>query len=99
MSKFGSIVLGVAAGTVASIGILFALDKDKTLCKRNSIGDKVDGLKDQLDSLTRKMRDKSMELKGSLEEKVDNLLSDSDNKPEDLYQTIRKEISLFERKS
>ena len=36
MSKFGSIVLGVAAGTVASIGILFALDKDKTLCKKNS---------------------------------------------------------------
>ena len=43
MSKFGSIVLGVAAGTVASIGILFALDKNKTLCKKNSIGDKVDG--------------------------------------------------------
>ena len=66
----GSIVLGVAAGTVASIGILFALDKDKTLCKKNSIGDKVDELKDQIDSFTRKMRDKSMELKGTLEEKV-----------------------------
>jgi len=77
MSKIGSILLGVAAGTVAGIGVLFVLDKDKTLCKKNSIGDKVDELKDQIDSFTRKMRDKSMELKGTLEEKVDNLLSDS----------------------
>ena len=46
MSKIGSILLGVAAGTVAGIGVLFVLDKDKTLCKKNSIGDKVDELKD-----------------------------------------------------
>ena len=63
MSKIGSILLGVAAGTVAGIGVLFVLDKDKTLCKKNSIGDKVNELKDQIDSLTRKMRDKSMEFK------------------------------------
>ena len=54
MSKIGSILLGVAAGTVAGIGVLFVLDKDKTLCKKNSIGDKVDELKDQIDSLQEK---------------------------------------------
>ena len=50
------------------------LTRIKPYVKKNSIGDKVDELKDQIDSLTRKMRDKSMELKGTLEEKVDNLL-------------------------
>lgn len=99
MSKFGSILLGVAAGTVAGIGVLCLLDKDKTLCKKNSIGDKVDGLKNQLDSLTRKMRDKSMELKGSLEEKVDNLISDSDNKPEDLIKLLEKKLASLKEKA
>lgn len=99
MSKFGSILLGIAAGTVASIGILFVLDKDKTLCKKNSIGDKVDELKDQIDSFTRKMRDKSMELKGTLEEKVDNLFSDSDNKPEDLIKLLEKKLAYLKEKA
>lgn len=98
MSKIGSILLGVAAGTVAGIGVLFVLDKDKNLCKKNSIGDKIDDLKDQLDSFTRKMRDKSMELKGTLEEKVDNLLSDSDSKPEDLVKLLEKKLASLKEK-
>ena len=98
MSKIGSILLGVAAGTVAGIGVLFVLDKDKPLCKKNSIGDKIDDLKDQFDSLTRKMRDKSMELKGTLEEKVDNLLSDSDSKPEDLVKLLEKKLASLKEK-
>lgn len=98
MSKIGSILLGVAAGTVAGIGVLFVLDKDKTLYKKNSIGDKVDELKDQIDSFTRKMRDKSMELKGTLEEKIDNLLSDSDSKPEDLVKLLEKKLASLKEK-
>ena len=39
-----------------------------------------------------------MELKGTLEEKVDHLFSDSDSKPEDLIKLLEKEISFFERK-
>ena len=77
MSKIGSILLGVAAGTVAGIG---------------------DELKDQIDSFTRKMRDKSMELKGTLEEKVDNLLSDSDSKPEDLVKLLEKKLASLKEK-
>ena len=98
MSKIGSILLGVAAGTVAGIGVLFVLNKDKILCKKNSIGDKVDELKDQIDSFTRKMRDKSMELKGTLEEKIDNLLSDSDSKPEDLVKLLEKKLASLKEK-
>lgn len=56
-------------------------------------------MKDQLDSLTRKMRDKSMELKGSLEEKVDSLLSDSDNKPEDLIKLLEKKLAYLKEKA
>lgn len=93
MSKLASILLGVAAGTVAGVSILFVLDKEKKLCKKNSVSDKVDELKDQLDSITRKMRDKTMELKGTLEEKVDHLLSDSDTKPEDLIKLLEKKLA------
>ena len=67
MSKLGSILLGVVAGTAAGIGVVLLLDKEKTLCKKNSISDKVDDLKDQFGSFTRSLRDKSMELKGTLE--------------------------------
>ena len=98
MSKIGSILLGVAAGTVAGIGVLFVLDKDKTLCKKNSISDKVDDLKDQFGSFTRNLRDKSMELKGTLEEKVDHLFSDSDSKPEDLIKLLEKKLASLKEK-
>lgn len=34
MSKLGSILLGVVAGTAAGIGVVLLLDKEKTLCKK-----------------------------------------------------------------
>ena len=74
------------------------LTRIKPYVKKNSIGDKVDELKDQIDSFTRKMRDKSMELKGTLEEKVDNLLSDSDSKPEDLVKLLEKKLASLKEK-
>ena len=98
MSKLGSILLGVVAGTAAGIGVVLLLDKEKTLCKKNSISDKVDDLKDQFGSFTRNLRDKSMELKGTLEEKVDNLLSDSDSKPEDLVKLLEKKLASLKEK-
>ena len=52
MSKLGSILLGVVAGTAAGVGVVLLLDKEKNLCKKNSISDKVDDLKDQFDSFT-----------------------------------------------
>ena len=98
MSKLGSILLGVVAGTAAGIGVVLLLDKEKTSCKKNSISDKVDDLKDQFGSFTRNLRDKSMELKGTLEEKVDNLFSDSDSKPEDLIKLLEKKLASLKEK-
>ena len=98
MSKLGSILLGVVAGTAAGIGVVLLLDKEKKLCKKNSISDKVDDLKDQFGSFTRNLRDKSMELKGTLEEKVDNLFSDSDSKPEDLIKLLEKKLASLKEK-
>lgn len=99
MSKLGSILLGVVAGTAAGIGVVLLLDKEKTLCKKNSISDKVDDLKDQFGSFTRNLRDKSMELKGTLEEKVDYLFSDSDSKPEDLIKLLEKKLASLKEKA
>ena len=99
MSKLGSILLGVVAGTAAGIGVVLLLDKEKTLCKKNSINDKVDDLKDQFDSFTRNLRDKTMELKGTLEEKVDHLFSDSDSKPEDLIKLLEKKLASLKEKA
>lgn len=99
MSKLGSILLGVVAGTAAGIGVVLLLDKEKTLCKKNSISDKVDDLKDQFDSFTRNLRDKTMELKGTLEEKVDHLFSDSDSKPEDLIKLLEKKLASLKEKA
>ena len=99
MSKLGSILLGVVAGTAAGIGVVLLLDKEKTLCKKNSISDKVDDLKDQFDSFTRNLRDKTMELKGTLEEKVEHLFSDSDSKPEDLIKLLEKKLASLKEKA
>lgn len=99
MSKLGSILLGVVAGTAAGVGVVLLLDKEKKLCKKNSISDKVDDLKDQFDSFTRNLRDKTMELKGTLEEKVDYLFSDSDSKPEDLIKLLEKKLASLKEKA
>ena len=97
MSKLGSILLGVVAGTAAGIGVVLLLDKEKNLCKKNSISDKVDELKEQLEHLTKNMRDKSLEVESSLEEKVDKLLSESDDKSEDLIDLLEKKLEALKK--
>ena len=85
----------MAVGTAIGVGlgILFAPDEGKNTRKRikNTLRDKSDELSEELENLTESVREKSLELKGSLEEKIDRLFSKSSNKAEDV-------ISLLERK-
>jgi len=77
MSKTANAVLGLAVGTAIGVGlgILFAPDEGKNTRKKikDTLRDKSDDLKEQLDNLTESVREKSLELKGSLEEKVSKI--------------------------
>lgn len=68
MSKIANTLLGLAAGSAVGVGlgILFAPDKGKNTRKKikDSVSDKVDELKEQLESLTKNLREKSLDIKG-----------------------------------
>ena len=103
MSKLTNTLCGLTVGTAIGIGlgVLFAIDKGENTRKKikDTISDKVDDLKDQFGSFTRNLRDRSMELKGTLEEKVDHLFSDSDSKPEDLIKLLEKKLASLKEKA
>ena len=59
------------------------------------MSDKAEKLKEQLDRLTENVKEKSAELKGSLEEKVDTLLSKSSYKAEDVITFLEKKLAAL----
>ena len=101
MSKITNTLFGFAAGTVVGVGlgILFAQDKGENTRKKikDSVRDTVDELKEQLESLTKSLRNKSSEIKGTLEERVDNLLSDTDYNSEDLIDLLEKKLASMKK--
>ena len=101
MAKIANTLFGFAAGTAVGVGlgILFAQDKGENTRKKikDSVRDTVDELKEQLESLTKSLRNKSSEIKGTLEERVDNLLSDTDYNSEDLIDLLEKKLASMKK--
>ena len=101
MSKIANTLFGFAAGTAVGVGlgILFAQDKGENTRKKikDSVRDTVDELKEQLESLTKSLRNKSSEIKGTLGERVDNLLSDTDYNSEDLIDLLEKKLASMKK--
>ena len=101
MSKITNTLFGFAAGPAVGVGlgILFAQDKGENTRKKikDSVRDTVDELKEQLESLTKSLRNKSSEIKGTLEERVDNLLSDTDYNSEDLIDLLEKKLASMKK--
>lgn len=101
MAKITNTLFGFAAGTAVGVGlgILFAQDKGENTRKKikDSVRDTVDELKEQLESLTKSLRNKSSEIKGTLEERVDNLLSDTDYNSEDLIDLLEKKLASMKK--
>lgn len=101
MSKLTNTLCGLTVGTAIGIGlgVLFVIDKGENTRKKikDTISDKVDELKEQLEHLTKNMRDKSLEVESSLEEKVDKLLSESDDKSEDLIDLLEKKLEALKK--
>lgn len=101
MSKIINTLFGFATGTAVGVGlgILFAQDKGENTRKKikDSVRDTVDELKEQLESLTKSLRNKSSEIKGTLEERVDNLLSDTDYNSEDLIDLLEKKLASMKK--
>ena len=101
MSKIANTLFGFASGTAVGVGlgILFAQDKGENTRKKikDSVRDTVDELKEQLESLTKSLRNKSSEIKGTLEERVDNLLSDTDYNSEDLIDLLEKKLASMKK--
>lgn len=101
MSKIANTLFGFTAGTAVGVGLglLFAQDKGENTRKKikDSVRDTVDELKQQLESLTKSLRNKSSEIKGTLEERVDNLLSDTDYNSEDLIDLLEKKLASMKK--
>lgn len=96
MSKVGSTLVALVVGAAigASVGILFAPDEGKKTRKRirKSLEGVSDNLKYKLTHLNENLREKKLELKGTLEDNVERLLSKSSYKAEEIINALERKL-------
>lgn len=97
MAKTGTAFLALVAGVAigAGLGVLFAPEKGKDTRKKikNSVGDSMEKLKEKLDLLSCQMKEKSSELTDDFEGKVEDLLSKSSYKAEEIITILEKKLA------
>ncbi|WP_037348968.1 YtxH domain-containing protein [Sediminibacter sp. Hel_I_10] len=103
MGKESSALLGILAGTAigATLGILFAPDKGTTT--RQRIADEAAHTKDMLSEKATHLRDNVVTTmsskKHTLDEKVENIVSDASHKAEDVITTLERKLSELKAKN
>ncbi|MFK8269545.1 YtxH domain-containing protein [Capnocytophaga stomatis] len=99
MAKTGNVLLALVTGVAigAGVGILFAPDKGKNTRRKikDSVDETTSRLKYKIDALSQEVREKSSEFKGTLEDKVENLLSKSSHKAEDVITVLEKKLAAL----
>lgn len=99
MARTGNVLLALVTGVAIGVGagILFAPDKGKNTRKKikDSVDDTAQKLKQKLETLTEEVKHKTDEVRGSLEENVDNLLSKSSYKAEDVITFLERKLAAL----
>jgi gas vesicle protein len=103
MGKESSTLLGILAGTAlgATLGILFAPDKGSNT--RQLIADQAQSAKEKMQEGALHMRDKVAETvsskKETLDQQVNNIVSDVSHKTEDVITALENKLSELKAKN
>ncbi|MFK8298839.1 YtxH domain-containing protein [Capnocytophaga cynodegmi] len=97
MAKTGNVLLALVTGVAigAGAGILFAPNRGEDTRQkiRDSVDEKTSKLKKKMDKLAREVKGKSSEIKGTLEENIESLLTKSEYKTEEVINLLDKKLN------
>lgn len=93
----GNSLLAALAGIAIGVGagVLLAPDEGKKTRKKikKSFDEKTSELKNQINNLTEEVKNKTKDAKGSFEENVENLVSKSSHKAEEVIDVLEKKLA------
>ncbi len=93
----GNTLLALIAGAVIGVGagILLAPEEGKKTRKRikNSVNDATNELKKKVNELEKELRKNSAKAKGSIEEKIEDIVSKGSDKAEDVIVALEKKLA------